>query len=413
MPRRSRSRWIGRSGLRWTAPAAAGLLVLSACGGTPPAPAASSVTSSPAGAATSTSASAPAAVQLDEQTRARLQASFERTFAAATVDGVPTPGAIAYVSVGDQEWISALGVSDVQTKAPIDPAGHGRIGSITKPIVAGAVLVLVDQGKLSLDDPLSKYIPGVANGDRITVRQLLSMSSGVWNFSTDQQLVDTFATAPMTPWTIDQTLDLIRSHPADFAPGEKVAYCDSNYVLLGRIAEIVTGQPISDVVRTLVTEPLGLTGTRMPADDQPGVPDPGIGSYQPVGGQAAAIPDLNPTFAWAAGAATSTVPDLARFVREVTDGSLLSPGLQAQRLATTPFTGVPVDVGYGLGVLNMNDLLGHNGDITGGGGTMLRLPAQDATFVVLVNLSTNEKNASGSIANALIDDLYPGQAITL
>ena len=427
MPRRSRSRRTRRSGLRWIAPAVAGLLVLSACGGTPPAAtsavssAASSVVSSapssPAGAATSgavsSAGSAPAAVQLDEQTKARLQASFEQTFAAGTVDGVATPGAIAYVSVGDQEWISALGVSDVQSRAPIDPAGHGRIGSITKPIVASAVLVLVDQGKLSLDDPLSKYIPGIANGDRITVRQLLSMSSGVWNFSTDQQLVETFATAPMTPWTIDQTLDLIRSHPADFAPGEKVAYCDSNYVLLGRIAEIVTGQPISDVVRTLVTEPLGLTGTRMPADDQPGVPDPGIGSYQPVDGQAAAIPDLNPTFAWAAGAATSTVPDLARFAREITDGSLLSPGLQAQRLATTPFTGVPVDVGYGLGVLNMNDLLGHNGDITGGGGTMLRLPAQDATFVVLVNLSTNEKNASGAIAAALIDDLYPGQAITL
>lgn len=362
-----------------------------------------------ASAASSSAATAP--VRLDEQTKARLQASFEQTFAAATVGGAQTPGAIAYVSVGDQEWISALGVSDVDTKAPIDPAGHGRIGSITKPIFASAVLVLVDQGKLSLDDPLAKYIPGIANGDRITVRQLLSMSSGVWNYTTDQQLVDTFATAPMTPWTIDQTIDLIRSHPADFAPGEKVAYCDSNFVLLGRIVELVTGQPVSDVVRTLVIEPLGMTGTRMPADDQPDVPDPGIGSYQPVGGQPAAIPDLNPTFAWTAGAATSTVPDLARFAREVTDGSLLSPELQAQRLATTTFTGIPLDVGYGLGVLNMNDLIGHNGDITGGGGTMLRLPAQDATFVVLVNLSTNGENSSGEITNALIDDLYPGESV--
>lgn len=396
----------GRWRFRW-APALAGVLVLSACGGSTPAPPAASSS----GAPTSAVPSAGTPVRLDDATKARLQASFEQTFAAATVDGAPTPGAIAYVSVGDQEWTSALGVSDVDTGAPIDPAGHGRIGSITKPIVASAVLVLVDQGKLSLDDPLSTYIPGIANGDRITVRQLLSMSSGVWNYTTDQQLVTMFATAPMTSWTIDRTIELIRSHPADFAPGEKVAYCDSNYVLLGRIAEIVTGRPVSDVVRTLVTEPLGLTGTRMPADDQPGVPDPGIGSYQPVGGQAAAIPELNPTFAWTAGAATSTVPDLARFAREVTDGSLLSPELQAQRLATTTFTGIPLDVGYGLGVLNMNDLIGHNGDITGGGGTMLRLPAQDATFVVLVNLSTNAENSSGTIANALIDDLYPGQAV--
>ncbi|WP_420121523.1 serine hydrolase domain-containing protein [Nakamurella sp.] len=412
----------GRSRFSWpVAPALAAVLILSACGAggstTTPAPspsAASSSASASSSGGSSAPASSPAAapVRLDDATRARLQASFEQTFAAATVDGVPTPGAIAYVSVGDQEWTSALGVSDVDTKAPVDPAGHGRIGSITKPIVASAVLVLVDQGKLSLDDPLAKYIPGIANGDRITVRQLLSMSSGVWNYTTDQQLVDTFATAPMTPWTIDQTIDLIRSHPADFAPGEKVAYCDSNYVLLGRIAELVTGQPVSEVVRTLVTEPLGLTGTRMPADDQPGVPDPGIGSYQPINGQPAAIPDLNPTFAWTAGAATSTVPDLARFAREVTDGSLLSPELQAQRLATTTFTGIPLDVGYGLGVLNMNDLIGHNGDITGGGGTMLRLPAEDATFVVLVNLSTNAENSSGAIANALIDDLYPGRTVS-
>ena len=350
-------------------------------------------------------------MRLDDATEARLQADFEETFAAAVVDGVQTPGAIAYVSIGDQEWISALGVSDVATQAPIDPAEHGRIGSVTKPIVATAVLELIDEQKLSLDDTLQKFIPGIANGDRITIRQLLSMSSGVWNYTTDEQLVGTFAAQPMAPWTIDQTIELIRTHPADFAPGEKVAYCDSNYVLLGRIAEIVTGQPISAVVRSSVTEPLGLTGTRMPADDQPGVPDPGIGSYQPVNGQLVPIPDLNPDFAWTAGAATSTVADLARFAREVTDGSLLSPQLQAQRLATQQFTGTPLNVGYGLGVLNMNDLIGHNGAITGGGATMLRLPEQDATFVVLVNLSTNSANSSDAIANALIDDLYPGQAV--
>lgn len=395
---------------RWVvAGASTAILVMSACAASDSSLSTPTPMSGTSAAAGSTTSAAP--VQLDDAIKDQLQASFEQTFAAATVDGAQTPGAIAYVSIGDQEWTSALGVSDVATQAPVDPAGHGRIGSITKPIVASAVLVLIDQGKLSLDDPLEKFITGIANGEQITVRQLLSMSSGVWNYTTDQQLVDTFATAPMTPWTIDQTIDLIRAQPADFAPGEKVAYCDSNYVLLGRIAEIVTGQPVSDVVRTLVTEPLGLTGTRVPADDQPGVPDPSIGSYQPVGGQPAAIPDLNPTFAWTAGAATSTVADLARFAREVTDGSLLSPELQAQRLTTTTFTGTPLNVGYGLGVLNMNDLIGHNGDITGGGGTMLRLPAQDATFVVLVNLSTDSENSSGSIANALIDDLYPGQAV--
>lgn len=415
--------------------ASAMILTLSACGESGPASSSTGSASGSSAAATTSGSGASGSVapapatdptpangpsgsaapasppRLDDATRAQLQASFEETFAAATVDGVQTPGAIAYVAVGDQVWVSALGVSDTGTQAPVDPAQHGRIGSITKPIVATAVLELVDQRKLSLDDTLGKFVPGIANGDRITVRQLLSMSSGVWNYTTDQTLVDTFATTPMAPWTIDQTIDLIRAHPADFEPGEKVAYCDSNYVLLGRIVEIVTGQPVSEVVETMVTEPLGLTGTRMPADDQPGVPDPGMGSYMPANNQLVPIPELNPDFAWTAGAATSTVADLARFAKEVTDGSLLSPELQAERLATNRFSGIDLNVGYGLGVLNMNDLIGHNGDINGGGGTMLRLPAQDATFVVLVNLSTNSSNSSGSIANALIDDLYPGQTV--
>ena len=406
------------------------LLVLPACGSSGPATdstgsgggsatrsAAPSSSSAPGSSLSASSVEASgsaipgAPVRLDDATEARLQADFEETFAAAVVDGVQTPGAIAYVSIGDQEWISALGVSDVATQAPIDPAEHGRIGSVTKPIVATAVLELIDEQKLSLDDTLQKFIPGIANGDRITIRQLLSMSSGVWNYTTDEQLVGTFAAQPMAPWTIDRTIELIRTHRADFAPGEKVAYCDSNYVLVGRIAEIVTGQPVSEVVRSWVTEPLGMTGSRMPADDQPGVPDPGIGSFQPVNGQLVPIPDLNPDFAWTAGAATSTVADLARFAREVTDGTLLSPRLHAQRLTMQQFTGTALNVGYGLGVLNMNDLIGHNGAITGGGATMLRLPEQDATFVVLVNLSTNSANSSDAIANALIDELYPGQTV--
>ncbi len=386
-------------------------VLLTACSGAAPTTSPSVPAPVSASMSVSGSASAAAAVKLDEATRSRLQAAFAQTFAGATVGGVATPGAVAYVSVGDQVWTSALGVSDVATQTPIDPAGHGRIGSITKPIVATAVLRLVDQGSLSLDDTLGSYIPGIANGDRITVRQLLSMSSGVWNYTTDQSLLDTFEADPMAAWTVDRTIDLIRAQPAAFEPGSKVAYCDSNYVLLGRIAELVTGKPISEVVRTLVTEPLGLTGTRMPADDEPGVPDPSLGSYLPVNGQLVAEPDLNPDFAWTAGAATATVGDLARFARELTDGSLLSPQLQAQRLQTAAFTGIDLNVGYGLGLLNMNDLIGHNGDINGGGGTMLRLPEQDATFVVLVNLSTNSENASGAIANALIDQLYPGQSV--
>ena len=118
---------------------------------------------------------------------------------------------------------------------------------------------------------------------------------------------------------------------------------------------------------------------------------------------------INPTFAWASGAMTSTARDLARWAAELTDGTLLSPELQAQRLQTRRFSGVNVDYGYGLGVMNTKDLFGHTGGIVGFGAVMMRFPAADATFVVLVNASTNFDNASLDIFNALLGELFPEQ----
>lgn len=93
---------------------------------------------------------------------------------------------------------------------------------------------------------------------------------------------------------------------------------------------------------------------------------PGIGSDIPADGRLVPIPELNPDFAWTAGAATATVSDLALFAREMTDGTLLSPELLPERLATARFTGIDRNVGYGLGVLNMNDLIGPNDDLRPG-----------------------------------------------
>ena len=105
---------------------------------------------------------------------------------------------------------------------------------------------------------------------------------------------------------------------------------------------------------------------------------------------------------------TSTAGDLARWAAELTDGTLLSPELQRQRLQTR-FSGVDVDDGYGLGVMNTKDMFGHTGGIVGFGAVVMRLPAADATFVVLVNSSTNFDNASLDIFNALLGELYPDQ----
>ena len=139
-----------------------------------------------------------------------------------------------------------------------------RIASLTKTFVATAVLQLVDEGQVALDDPLERFVPGIANGDRVTVRDLLAMSSGVWSFTSDEGLVARFDGDPMLPWTVDDTLDLVRDHDADFSPGAEVVYSDSNYVLLGTILEQVTGRPIGEVIEERILEPLALDRDELP-----------------------------------------------------------------------------------------------------------------------------------------------------
>jgi D-alanyl-D-alanine carboxypeptidase len=351
------------------------------------------------------------AVRLDDTTRGRLQASFERGFA-TEIAGTQTPGAVALVRVGDEEWVSSLGVADVSSREPMTAVRRFRIASLTKMFVATVVLQLVDEGRLALDDPLERFVPGIADGAEVTVRDLLAMTSGVWSFTADKPLVARFDADPALPWTVDDTVELLRDHGADFAPGEQVVYSDSNYVLLGRIVERVTGRPIDEVITERILEPLALTETDFPADDEPGVPAPATVGYLPTSDAASdlrPVTAITPTFAWAAGAMTSTAGDLTRWAAELTDGTLLSPDLQRQRLQTRRFTGVDVDYGYGLGVMSTKDMFGHTGGIVGFGAVVMRLPAADATFVVLVNSSTNFDNASLDIFNALLGELYPDQ----
>jgi D-alanyl-D-alanine carboxypeptidase len=388
----------------------AGLLMLSsACApagsgtGTTPAQA-----SSGSPAATASSSRVPA-IRLDEATKARLQSSFERSFA-TKIAGSQTPGAAVLVSIGDDVWSSQLGVSNLATNEPIRPDSRFRIASLTKTFVATAILQLADAGRLSLDDPLEKYVTGIANGKQITIRQLLAMSAGVWSFTYDKPLIARFDADPMLTWSVEDTVDLVRSKPADYPPDAKVMYSDSNYVLLGVILEKASGQSVPDYLRAKILEPLGLTGTVFPTDDQPGVPAPATVGYLPVEGKGLRpIESINPAFAWASGAMTSTAQDLARWAKELTEGTLISPAAQQQRLKTRQFTGVDVDYGYGLGVMNTTDMIGHDGGIVGSGAVMFRYPAADATFVVLVNASSNFDNASLDIYNALLGDLYPDQ----
>lgn len=351
-----------------------------------------------------------AAVTLDDETRAQLQQLFDDGFASSGM-----PGGAAIVRIGDETWEASTGVGDLETQEPFDPAAHVRIASNTKPFTATAVLLLVDDGVVTLDDPLEQYIPDIANGDRITVRQLLQMSSGVWEFTSDAELIGRWAADPMMPWTVDDTIALIRTHEPAFEPGEKVVYTDSNYVLLGRIAELASGMPLHEFVQTRILDELGMDDTRFPAPDEPGIPDPHQQGYRPpaedLGSLDNLIPmgDINPEVAWGAGNMTSTIADLAVWGVALADGTLLSAELQAERIQSRQFDGPTIEIGYGLGLIRLGDFLGHDGAIMGYSSVAMRLPSADATFVMVGNASTNSTTPTMDIFLSMVKALFPEQ----
>jgi D-alanyl-D-alanine carboxypeptidase len=376
-------------------------LVAAACGGPAWTPSDHTLSGPEAAAATST---------LDAETTATLSRILEDGFATSGM-----PGVAAYVKIGDGEWNESLGVGDLDTQEPYDPASHVRIASITKTFTATAVLELVDRGEVSLDDTLDTYVPGITNGSTITVRDLLSMTSGVWDFTSDDELIARWTDDPTMPWTLDDTIELIKGKPAQFAPGEKVLYTDSNYALLTKILEEVTGMTGSEAVTSMVIEPLGLDDTRFPAADQSGVPDPHQQGYRPPGQELGAldtlvpVSEINPEVASGAGNMTSTLADLAVWVRALADGDLLSPELQQQRLAFQRFDGQKIDVGYGLGVIRINDVIGHDGAIIGYSSVAMYYPEADATFVIVGNASSNFTTPTMDIFLQMLATLYPDQ----
>lgn len=242
-----------------------------------------------------------------------------------------------------------------------------RVASITKTFTATAILRLVDEGKLSLDQPIEKFVPGIPGGNEVTVRDLLAMQSGIYDFTSNQPFLDAFTADPTLPWTADDAVALMQQNPSQFEPGTQTVYDDSNYVLLGLILEQVTGKDAADVINAQVVKKAGLSHTTFPktptlrTPHPTGyVPDPDDPSVPltPVG-------DINPEVGWAAGAMTSTIDDLEVWADVLADGTLLEKSTQRERLIAARFPNVEINAGYGLGVERINDLVGHNGAILG------------------------------------------------
>lgn len=323
----------------------------------------------------------------------------------ATTD---TPGAMAAVWSGDGiPWLYAAGVSDIETQTPLSTSDAVRIASNTKTFVATVVLQLVDEGMLSLDDVVSTWIPDVPNGDIATIRNLLGMTSGIFNWFEEPGIEAAWVADPLIPWTPEEAIDIAREHPPYFAPGEGFHYTETNYFLLGLIAEAVTGTSINDLITDRLLTPNGLTRTSFPTT--PDMPKPFSRGYLPdeTGGAMIDFTSSNPDFPWTAGAMISTLEDMLAWARLLANGDLISPDMQAQRLELTVLATDPYLVGYGLGIFSMAGYWGHNGGINGYSTFMVHNPETNTTIVAATNLSTNEGGGADAIFGEILRLLNP------
>lgn len=340
---------------------------------------------------------------LDPELTARLDQAVEDIRRQAGIPGVITglwlPGRGSYVR--------ATGVADTATGAPMTTDLLMRIGSETKTFTVTALLQLVDERRIRLDDPISAYVDGVPCGDRITLRQLAEMRSGLFSYSADPDFAQALLSDPARSFTPRELLAYGFRHPNTAEPGETFQYCNSNLVLLGLVIEKVGGLGLADFIRQRVLRPARLRRTLFP--NGAGYPEPHAHGYtdQTLSGAVEDATDWNPSWAWAAGAMISDLHDLRRWAEIVATGTLLSPRTQAERLRVLP-TGFP-GTAYGLGIFETGGWIGHNGSLPGYESVTVHLPVEKATLVLLINtdISYQGQEPSTLLARAITGIVTP------
>ncbi|MFI8519500.1 serine hydrolase domain-containing protein [Streptomyces sp. NPDC085481] len=294
------------------------------------------------------------------------------------------PGVVAGLWMpGKGCYLRATGVADTATGRPMFADTFVRIGSETKTFTVTALLELVDDGRIGLDDPISDYVRGVPNGDQITLRHLAEMRSGLFPYTSDPGFIHDLLSEPKRAFNPWEALSYGYRHPNNFAPGAQFQYCNSNLLLLGLVIEKVSGQRLADFVHRRVLRPAHLRHTLLPKGAE--FPEPHAHGYtnQTLSGAVEDTTDWNPSWAWAAGAMISDLHDLRRWAETLATGRLLSPETQAQRLKLLP-TGFP-GLTYGLGIFEANGWIGHNGSLPGYETVTVYLPSQKATLVLILN----------------------------
>lgn len=295
------------------------------------------------------------------------------------------PGAAVLIARGDQILFrAARGRADIELDVPLATDQVFRIASVTKIFTAALVMKLVQEGKLSLDDPLARFLPEFPEGNRITVRMLLNHTAGI-----SDQPVNPQPGGGRLDRSITVLVEEIAMRPLSFAPGTDQAYSNAGYILLGAIVEHVTGQPWHAALEQRLLSPLGLAHTRLDATSTV-IPHRVAGySTNAATGIVENAPFVSMTNIGPAGALVSTLDDLAVWMRALAGGRGVGPEGYQQMVAPAAMSGDTRQYSYGFGLYTWRvrgeTMIGHTGQINGFASILAYLPAQDITIVALAN----------------------------
>src|SRR4029079_2772514 len=192
----------------------------------------------------------------------------------ATAKQLKVPGAMGVLLTPQGNFNAAFGTTELGAQTSPDAITHFRIASHTKTMTAALIVLLAQDGKLKFSDPVSTYVPDVPNGENITVAELLKMRSGLYGYTGDHALSAVTDADSGKAWTPQEVLAIAYRHPPQFAPDTSYEYSNTNYALLGVIAEKVGGRPLAQQFADRLFGPVGLTQTSLPAADDTSIPAP-------------------------------------------------------------------------------------------------------------------------------------------
>ena len=319
------------------------------------------------------------------------------------------PGAaIMVLQNGQVTFVEAFGMRNAERRLPVRADSFFEIGSITKQFTAASILQLQEAGRLRIDRQLSDYLPDAPHAKEVTLRQLLTHTSGLHDYlDLPPDALDRLASQPIS---YRDLIARVASLPLDFPPGSKWAYSNTGYLLLGKVIETVSGETYKNYIRHHILGPLQMNDTCTTADENR-LSNMALG-YHHVNGRLERAPVVDASWAGAAGFLVSTLGDLAKWDAALRGGKVVSPA--SYREMTTPFMTTNGSADYGLGLfidsVYGEKRLGHTGGSLGFTTADEYFPRLNLRIIAFTNLGDDTPEAGETLTNVVFADLYPALA---